>query len=60
MLFFIDVFFELWIYIVVCTFRVINHFWIYEPILAYFHLNPKEQILAIPIYFFHLFMFLSK
>ena len=26
MLFFIDVFFELWIYIVVCTFRVINHF----------------------------------
>ena len=26
MLFFIDVFFELWIYIVVCPFRVINHF----------------------------------
>ena len=25
MLFFIDVFFELWIYIVVCTFREINH-----------------------------------
>ena len=26
MLFFIDVFFELWIYIAVCTFGVINHF----------------------------------
>ena len=25
-LFFIDIFFELWIYIIVCTLRVINHF----------------------------------